>query len=142
MHNFQEQGSAFTFLGSLSDRSLTPVTIKPAIIVEAGRLWWTHVEFTFIQILGAVSTHITTRAAAVVSIRVITTGGVVLARGRSTMVDGLFTCQSSKSFMAKTFKIVDIILAGRSIFTRVGEAIIVLSAVGPDPVFCAVTCVI
>lgn len=83
----------------VSGRSFIPMTVVASYVIVTGGMRGAHVQFTFIQVLHTVRTHIPTNTATVVSIRVVRTRGIVLTGSRQTMVNGCFTRDPCKPLM-------------------------------------------
>lgn len=108
------------FWTGISSGSFTPAALKSAIIVVAGGVWGTHIEFTLVQVLAAILTHVATSASAVISIRVIRACCVISAGRGKTMVNGRCTCRTCEALVTYTFKVTNFILARREVFTGTG----------------------
>lgn len=108
------------FWTGISSGSFTPAALKSAIIVVAGGMWGTHIEFTLVQVLSAILTHVATSTSAVISIRVIRACCVISAGRGKTMVNGQCTCRTCKALVTYTFKVTNFILARGEVFTGTG----------------------
>lgn len=125
----------------VSGRSFIPMTVVASYVIVAGGMRGAHVQFTFIQVLHTVRTHIPTNTATIVSIRVVRTRGIVLTGSRQTMVNGCFTHDPRKPFMTCTGVGMGFIQTGRPVLARVGMTEVILLAIRTYPIFCAVACV-
>lgn len=125
----------------VSGRSFIPMTVEASNVIITGGTRGAHVQFTLIQVLHTVRTHISSKTATEVSIRVVRTRGIVLAGSRQTMVNGRFTRDPCKSLMTCAGVGMGFIQTGRPVLARVGMTEVILLAIRTYPIFCAVACV-
>ena len=122
----------------VSGRSYIPMAFEASNVIITGGMRGAHVRFTFIHVLHTVRTHIPSKTATVVSIRVVRTRGIVLAGRRHTMVNGRFTRDPCKPLMTCAGVGMEFIQTGRPVLARVGMTEVILLAIRTYPIFCAV----